>query len=335
MFHLYIDTNIFLSLYHFTSDQLEELDKLRTLLKQKKARLYLPEQTKTEFRRNRENKIADALRRLREQKVSLQFPQFCRDYPEFKKLRQLEGEMNKRLASLEASVVADIAETQLAADVAIAELFKSASPIATTPEIVERARRRADIGDPPGKAGSLGDAIIWESLLATIESKEDLIFISDDKDYASPLAEDEFDSFLIEEWTTTKQANVVFYRRLASFFKVYFPASLLAVDLEKELLIRDLDESGSFATTHSVIAKLNRYQSFDKAERNAIIAAAIGNTQVRMIIEDADVSEFMNSVVGGHEDQIDANKLATIQYLLKGAPTADVTSSDDDNDLPF
>jgi hypothetical protein len=152
MFHLYIDTNIFLSLYHFTSDELEELDKLRTLINQKKARLYLPEQTRTEFRRNRENKIADALKRLREQKVSLQFPQFCRDYPEFKKLRQLETEMTKKLTSLQSKVMADIAETKLAADKAIAELFLSATRISPSPEIVERARRRVEIG-PSRKGG--------------------------------------------------------------------------------------------------------------------------------------------------------------------------------------
>jgi hypothetical protein len=135
---------------------------------------------------------------------------------------------------------------------------------------------------------------------------------------------------LLEEWGIVKLGNVVFYRRLASFFKDYFPSSLLAADLEKELLIRDLDESGSFAATHSVVAKLSSYRSFDKAERNAIVTAAIENSQVRMIVEDADVSEFMNSVVGGHEDQIDASKLAKVQHLLKGKPTADVTSSGDE-----
>ena len=41
--YLFIDTNIFLSFYHFTKEDLEELKKLGVLLKQKKVILYLPE----------------------------------------------------------------------------------------------------------------------------------------------------------------------------------------------------------------------------------------------------------------------------------------------------
>ena len=40
--NIYIDTNILLSFYHLTSEDLEELKKLVALLKQKKARLLLP-----------------------------------------------------------------------------------------------------------------------------------------------------------------------------------------------------------------------------------------------------------------------------------------------------
>ena len=39
--NLFIDTNIFLSFYHLSSDDLEELRKLAALLEQKKATLYL------------------------------------------------------------------------------------------------------------------------------------------------------------------------------------------------------------------------------------------------------------------------------------------------------
>ncbi len=71
---LFIDTNIFLSFYHLTSEDLEELRKLAVLLDQKKVVLYVTDQVRAEFNRNRETKIADAVKRLTDQRLNLQFP---------------------------------------------------------------------------------------------------------------------------------------------------------------------------------------------------------------------------------------------------------------------
>ena len=98
--NIFIDTNIFLSFYHFSNDDLEELNKLSLLLQQGKTKLYLPEQVVQEFRRNRDNKIADALKQLREQKLDLRFPQFCKEYDEYENLRQLQRSYSKLHAEL-------------------------------------------------------------------------------------------------------------------------------------------------------------------------------------------------------------------------------------------
>ncbi len=60
--NLFIDTNIYLSFYHFTSDDLEELRKLIVAIHEKRIKLYVTSQLRDEFRRNREIKIADALK---------------------------------------------------------------------------------------------------------------------------------------------------------------------------------------------------------------------------------------------------------------------------------
>ena len=72
--NLFIDTNVFLSFFHLTNDDLEELRKLIVLLDKEEVHLLLPEQVIHEFRRNRENKIYDLLKRLRDQKIKYQFP---------------------------------------------------------------------------------------------------------------------------------------------------------------------------------------------------------------------------------------------------------------------
>jgi predicted nucleic acid-binding protein len=60
---LFIDTNILLSFYHLTSEDLEELRKLIALVGSKRIELVLTQQIKDEFKRNRSAKIADALKR--------------------------------------------------------------------------------------------------------------------------------------------------------------------------------------------------------------------------------------------------------------------------------
>jgi predicted nucleic acid-binding protein len=93
--NIFIDTNIYLSFYHFSSDDLEELKKLVLLLSQGKLTLFLPWQVIQEFQRNRENKIEDALKTFSKQKLDFQFPQFCKDYPEYKELRDLQKKIFK------------------------------------------------------------------------------------------------------------------------------------------------------------------------------------------------------------------------------------------------
>lgn len=329
MFHLFIDTNVFLSLYHFTTDELVELDKLRALLKQKKACLYLPEQTRLEFKRNRDNKIADALRRLREHKFGIQYPQFCRDYPEYAELRKLEGELEKKFTALIASASAHIDTNELGADKAIEDLFQAANKLRTTPAQIAKAQLRMSLGSPPGKGGSLGDAINWEALLEAVPACENLVFISGDRDYVSPLKDDAFHSFLQDEWQSAKNAEIIFYKRLASFFKDFFPNSPLATDLEKEALIKDLAASGSFAVTHSVIARLSTYTDFNRSQRNQLFDAALSNNQVYLIAEDQDVREFLGRVIQGHESELDSNKIAEWKQRAAGKP---ITWTDDDED---
>jgi predicted nucleic acid-binding protein len=76
---LFIDTNVFLSFLHYSGDDLEELNKLAVLLREGRLRLLLPDQVAAEFRRNREAKIADSLKRLRDIRLAPQFPQICKD----------------------------------------------------------------------------------------------------------------------------------------------------------------------------------------------------------------------------------------------------------------
>jgi predicted nucleic acid-binding protein len=314
--NLFIDTNIFLAFYHLSSDDLEELKKLAGLVRQGKVDLFLPEQVVVEFQRNRASKIADALKRLQEQRLNFQFPQFCREYDEYEQLRRCLKECEDYFTRLLENIDRDVKGRNLKADATVNELFGIATGIPSSDQIISRAQFRHDIRNPPGKNDSLGDAINWEALLETTPEGEEIYFVSDDKDYCSPLDASQFDPFLLDEWAARKGSQLFFFKRLSSFLKEKFPYIKLASELEKDLLIRELAESGSFANTHVVFAKLSRYSDFNTDQINELVSAAITNSQVNWIAQDTDVSEFYCNLVRGREDRIDQENLRHLKRLI-------------------
>lgn len=315
--NLFIDTNVFLSFYHLTNDDLEEIHKLTVLIEKKEVTLWLTQQVKDEFKRNRENKISDAIKKLKEQNSKPQFPQICKDYEEYPQIRELHKQYLQKLASLTKKVTDDVNERTLKADEKIAELFEKAQIINTTEDLISKARFRMDVRNPPGKDGSLGDAINWEGLLNSVDDNQKLYLVADDKDYYSVLDENKLKEFLSDEWKEKKSEDVVFYRRLSQFFKEHYPSIKLASEIEKELAIRNLVNSGSFSSTHSAISKLAKYAEFNKSQVNELVQACLANDQVNWIICDSDVEEFYKSILSNHEELIEGELLDKLREELK------------------
>src|SRR6056297_2305697 len=197
---LFIDTNIFLSFYHLTTDDLEELRKLSVLLDQGKIELYLPEQVVREFNRNREAKLSDALNKFQQDNLNRQFPQICKEYSEYSKMRKAIKDYAQAKSKLLEELSEDIQNGNLRADEVIEDLFSKAEHIETTIKLFTKAKRRYQLGDPPGKKGSYGDALNWVALLKSVSKNSDLFFISNDGDYVSSLKKECFSDFLAEEW---------------------------------------------------------------------------------------------------------------------------------------
>ena len=68
----------------------------------------------------------------------------------------------------------DISEETLLADRLIGEIFAKQKVVAVTKAVYETASMRLSLGNPPGKNNSLGDAVNWTILLASVPDKEDL-----------------------------------------------------------------------------------------------------------------------------------------------------------------
>jgi predicted nucleic acid-binding protein len=319
--NLYIDTNIYLSFYHLSSDDLEQLKKLIVLIDRGELKLLLNEQTISEFKRNRDNKISDALKRFSENKLNNLFPQFCKHYEEFDILSETVKQYDKVKEKLTNKILEDISKNNLKADFLISELFSKSQVFETTDEIYLKSKRRFEIGNPPGKNNSIGDAINWLTLIINIPSEEDLYFISEDKDYFSILNNDNFNSYLLEEWSEIKKSNLLFYKRLSTFFKENFPAISLKEEEEKELLINELKQVGSFMSARKTITSLYRYFAnggvFSNSQINEIVDASINNNQIYWISSDDDIHKMLSDITRGKSAIIEETNLKKFIELIK------------------
>jgi predicted nucleic acid-binding protein len=331
--NIFLDTNIYLSFYHFASDDLEELKKLAVVIGKKKATLLFPDQVWNEFRRNREGKIADAMKRITDQKLGFTFPQVSRNYPEYKEIRKHQQEYERYHALLIDQIRRDAAARTLKADLLFNELFEISEDLPLTTEIITSASLRMNLGNPPGKNGTLGDAVNWETLLARVPKKEPLYFVSEDKHYCSPLFPGAMNSYLLKEWEEKKESEIYFFKKLSQFFKSQFPDIKLASELEKDILIRELGESPSFARTHTIISQLKNYTDYSLSQIENLVRIALSNFQVTWILTDEDVMSYFQSIIKGNETRIEAKQLADLQELL--GETQREASPCELDDLPF
>lgn len=292
--NLFIDANIWLSLYHFTSDDLEQFKKLKDYLG-RGIRLFVPEQIKNEVLRNRENKIKDALDKF--EKIDFQFPTYSKHYGEYEAFREKLDVLKALHKEWLKQIRQDVADQTLPADLVLRELFASTVIIPSTSDLVQRGVTRYNIGNPPGKDKKYGDAINWETLLEAVPEGEDLYFVSTDKDYASLFDPKSFHPFLAQEWTEKKHSRIVFYKTLNEFFKENVSGIQLYSENEKDSLIEELANSRSFESTHRIIKSLSNHSGWTLRQIQDMCRAATENFQVTWLLGDNDVFEFFQALL--------------------------------------
>lgn len=315
--YLFIDTNIYLKFYHFSDDDLEELKKIVTLLNNGEIKLFIPKQVKNEFYRNRDSKLADAIKKIKDSKIQMNLPAFCKSYFYYSQINQYVKDIEKEKDDLLKTLFDDIKNKQLKADKVVENLFNIAEEIDYTPEIVNRSKLRYDLGNPPGKGSSYGDALNWECLL-TIENsdrfnpeKYDLYFISDDQDYTSPIDKESFNDFLFDEWNKQKGSKILFYKNLTNFFKENYSDIKLADDFERKLLVDKFVNSHSFYNTRYNLLALHDFGIGELSDEQVrrILIASIDNTQINWISQDDDINKMLYEIIDNYDTKIDVTLL--------------------------
>jgi len=218
--------------------------------------------------------------------------------------------VDKEKFELLKTLLEDIKNKKLKADNVVEQLFTNAEEIDYTPEIVERSKLRYDLGNPPGKGNSYGDALNWECLLTIknnhLGEKYDLYFISDDKDYVSLIDKNDFNPFLAKEWNKQKGSKILFYKNLTDFFKENYSYIKLADDFERELLVSKLVNSYSFYNARYNLLALHNFGigelSNEQVER--ILTASIDNTQINWISGDEDINKMLYKIIDKYDLEI-------------------------------
>lgn len=279
MKYVFIDTNIYLSFYHFNDDDLGKLEALVDFNSAGQIEIIKNRQILDEFSRNRETKIFDALKQFSAPTLG-SVPRLFEQYKsKSDELRKLIAQANDVYAELIQDIKKNIKEHDLTADILIKKLFVGDS-ILLEEDILSKARIRMDIGNPPGKRGSLGDAYHWEYLLKYVPQNSDLIIVTDDIDWKSSLNPLLLNDHLIQEWQTSKNSNITLYVSIKDYFKNEHPDIKLSGEYKKDLWIKNLADSGSFDRSRLVLMRLLSMGNFSDEQLAAIVLAAISNDQI-------------------------------------------------------
>jgi hypothetical protein len=313
--HLFLDANIYLRFYKLSDSDVKELNQLVTLVKSGEVKLYLTEQARDEFHRNRDTVIAESLKWIKGQDLNPSFPRMFVNHEGYGELRKTIKAYEEQRKKMLAEITQAAIDGTLSADKLIAELFELAESIPLTNEIWETARRRYDLRNPPGKGQSYGDAVHWVSLLEAVPDGKDVLIVTQDADFKSAVDPEKVSDFLRDEWRSIKSATASVYPSLPELFRAHYPDIKLLVALEKEMVQRSLAVkalvgSANFQETHAAVEAVSRFAEFLPREAEDMLYAAVTNSQIEWILEDDDVFSFFTDLAHQYHDVIDPGVLA-------------------------
>ena len=320
---------------------------MRAAVEARQVKLWTTSQAHDELATNRENKLAEAMKALQALRLPTKAPQIARNMPEYDGLMKARREYDQHLNGLQEELVKQFDDRTLAADTVLSELKEVATTIDVSEEILHGARRRHEVGNPPGKRDSLGDAINWECLLSGLPDGVDVYVITGDADFASPLDKDKIAQFLGTEWMAVKSVagtnlDAMLFRGISAFFREHFPDIKRASEFEKQVRVKALVESPSFDATHRAIAKLSSFDPTDFTEEQVkdLLEAGRWNSQILWISRDSDVRAFYRALLDAHSDNLKPAEAARYrEYLLgetaEGDDRVAEAPADGDVDLDF
>ncbi len=186
----FVDTNTILGFYDSNKP---ELQKLLKALEELGERLFLSEQTMREIERNKLRVFRQSIENYKKT-FSTQKPQLpihledddSTEISDWNKKRQhifdKLADSNEEFDKIVSEMLERISKSSDRVSTVFSKFYKNVRR--PSESALEKARRRWEVGDPPGKSKDpLGDQLSWETLLENVSDVNVLWLVTADKDY--------------------------------------------------------------------------------------------------------------------------------------------------------
>lgn len=213
---VFIDTNIYLRLFHPPGDEKDYIGKLNKLMKDGKFQIFFPQIVRNEIYRNIDKYPKDTKKTVSKIKpTEVDIPDLFDDEEQ----EAIKNAQKTLIEKIEEAKNSFYERRELAISKMMKSLFgefgKLAIDYKETNEQTQRAFFRKQKGYPPGKQNRIGDELAWEILLENFNNNE-LIIISADKDWVGR-EEEKLHPHLKEEWKNASSKDIKFYTSLSEF----------------------------------------------------------------------------------------------------------------------
>lgn len=214
MTKIFIDTNIFLGLYESNNNHFSIFEKD---ISQLRPHLIVTEQVYDEFLRNRDINLQRLIKKCDANQCTINSSSIVRNLKEFSDLEKIKDqfyETNKLLIKT-LNEIKDNTEKDLVFK-SFMELYNHSdvTRYKKNEEIIKKAHNRKLLGNPPmgSKQNTIGDEVIWETILANI--KDNLVIITLDGAYKDHI------TFLKKEFNLKTKKELSIYENISNALKI-------------------------------------------------------------------------------------------------------------------
>lgn len=213
MTKILIDTNIFLGLYESNKDTVDIFKDIGKI----KTKLVLPQQIYDEFLRNRDQILRKLIKDIDDaNKKGMHLTALIRHSAEYKPLNDAKkklSEMNDTLIQKIEEMISDPTKDPIFSRFTKLYKSKQVTTIDRSDALIQKAFFRKLSGNPPisPKQDSIGDEIIWESILEHVN--DNLILVTRDGTYKA------HSTFLTEEYRERTGRSLSIFDKMSDALK--------------------------------------------------------------------------------------------------------------------
>lgn len=116
-------------------------------------------------------------------------------------------------------------------------------------------------------------------------------------DYTEGAELDQLVKAIIDRTASNEALEAIHYKYKKEFIEVNNQNSESEDEKRKKDLIMTLENSRSFANTHTIIQELNEYENWTQDELEALMDMAVNNSQIYFILNDVDIKLFYRKLL--------------------------------------